>query len=409
MTSQFLVRWGIAGAMALNGLAVGARADDPKVPETRPSPVTATEPAGGVAASRPASEIVLVRIGDRSKDAITQEEFNSYFYGGPAAAFDRAKDLFMRELVERKWFWLYLDDHPELGVEAVVQGQKEQAMKDQNLKTDEDFAAWLREHRRTPEIWRRQARLLIGQGKLGEIGAKKAADEEQLKKMFEADKEAYDGTTVAARHILIGSPVFETPEQKRAKREKAEKLREDLVSGKVKWEDAVKESADYSTRMKNGDLGTFARHDTIMDELAAAAFRQKPKEIGEVIETPFGYHILEVLSRTPGTRSFEESKAEIRKWLTHEGYVAAIHEARVKYPVVGVEPPLPPTRPPWLPATATRPSGPTHNQPTPRMMPRRPGATRPALAPPTAHPTQKSSSNGPVPPAPAGGTARPPG
>jgi len=411
MIQQLLTRWCVAGAIVLGagGVFWAARAAAPENPPAAGASGAAptTSPAGAVAASQPASERVLVRVGNRDSGIITQEEFDAYFYGGQPDDFARAKDKFMRELVERKWMLLYAEDHPELNVEATVHEQIQALMKRQNLKTDQELENWLHGKSLTTVAWQRLLRFQAAKSKLTEMGEKKPADEETLKKIFDADPAAFNGTRMGARHILIGYAMYDPPEQKKAKREKAEKIREDLVSGKRTWEDALQESTD-STKTINGDLPGFTRHELLMEDLAAVLYPMELNKVGPVVETPFGYHIVTLFRRDPGTRSFEESKADIKKWLRREPYIAAIHEAMQKYPVVGVQPPVEPVRPaymrPALPSTrdpqnrpATRPGTQLHPMTRPGPMqpgirqsaPMRPGAgpaTRPAVGIPSPTP-----------------------
>jgi parvulin-like peptidyl-prolyl isomerase len=395
MMRGLFIQWCVSGSVILRGATLlGAlQAKAPETPGAISTPTTAptTSPAG-VPASQPAREIVLVRVGDTEKGIISQEEFNSYFYGGPIAPFEATKERFMRELVERKWFQLYLDDHPELNVEAAVREQAELLMKRQNLKTDEEFTAWLLTKRMTPEIWRRQARIQLAKTKLGEMGGKRGADEENLKKIFEAAPNEFNGTRLAARHILIGSPPYDTPAEKKAKREKAERIRQELLSGKRTWEDAVKESTD-DTKAINGNIGSFWRHDGIMEDLAAVLFPMEMHKLSEVVETPLGFHILELIRYDVNTRSFEQSKADIKTWLQREPYIQAIREAKMKYPAVGVQAPMTPTRPPWMPEVPV-----LRTQSRPAMPPiaTRP-STRPVRPPPKIAPIPPRTGTQPAP------------
>ena len=58
-----------------------------------------------------------------------------------------------------------------------------------------------------------------------------------------------------------------------------------------------------------------------------AAFSQKISEIGPVVETQFGYHIIQVLERTPAkTKKLEDVKPEIIKSLQEQNKQKAIKD-----------------------------------------------------------------------------------
>lgn len=90
-------------------------------------------------------------------------------------------------------------------------------------------------------------------------------------------------TQVRVRHILV------------KERDAAESIRQKLLDDGDFAELARKHSICPS-KAKGGDLGTFGRG-RMVPEFEKAAFAQQPGAIGEVVQTKFGYHIIEVLRR----------------------------------------------------------------------------------------------------------------
>jgi parvulin-like peptidyl-prolyl isomerase len=202
-----------------------------------------------------------------------------------------------------------------------------------------------------------QERLLIGKAMaaLSQKGESQSQDPKYMRKRFEEHPEEFDGTTVSARHIQKTVFPYDTLADREQKRAELAKIREDIVSGKVKWNDAVQQS-DCRSRLNGGNLGAFTRHIMITEPVAEAAFNMKVGELSEIVESDLGFHIIEVLARQPGNRKFEdnETQKELRHWFEFEPLQLAMREARNKYPVIGVEPPSDP--PPAVRLAASAPA-----------------------------------------------------
>ena len=110
-------------------------------------------------------------------------------------------------------------------------------------------------------------------------------------KFFQKNHAAFDKPPqVHARHILVNSL------------QQANMIEQKLKSG-AKFEDLAKQySQDPGSKGKGGDLGFF-RTGQMMPSFEKAAFAQKLNEIGPPVKSPFGYHIIEVLERTPGQKA----------------------------------------------------------------------------------------------------------
>lgn len=85
-------------------------------------------------------------------------------------------------------------------------------------------------------------------------------------------------------------------EQKQIAKDKAEDIRKRLLNGEDFCLLASIYSQDPSNKDNCGDLGCQTR-ETYVTDFSAAAFKLKPGEISEVVETEFGYHIIKMESR----------------------------------------------------------------------------------------------------------------
>ncbi|NLH49167.1 MAG: hypothetical protein GX444_11265 [Myxococcales bacterium] len=134
----------------------------------------------------------------------------------------------------------------------------------------------------------------------GEYEKEVTLTDAQVQEYYEANKEKEfkQPEQVHARHILIKSEPATDAAQKEAARLKAESLRLKLQNGGDFAELAKANSDDPGSKDKNGDLGWFGRG-RMVKTFEDTAFSLEPNKISEVVESPFGYHIIEVLEKKP--------------------------------------------------------------------------------------------------------------
>ena len=146
----------------------------------------------------------------------------------------------------------------------------------------------------------------------------KSGDDATAKKYYEDHKTEFERANV--RHILIrvaNQQMPAAPGKKDLNDADAKKLAGDIRARLVKGEDfatiAKAESYDTGSGARGGDLDPFARGQ--MDgEFEKAAFSQKIGEVGELVKTEYGYHILQVQARK--MQPYEEVKDSL---LTKQG------------------------------------------------------------------------------------------
>ena len=177
------------------------------------------------------------------------------------------------------------------------------------------------------------------------------ATDEKMKALFEHMPEAFDGTTIRARHILLSPGADE-----KAKQEALSKLREikaqiekDLAEGLAKlpadadnltkekkknelledaFGEAAKKISTCPSKSEGGDLRWFPRYGSMVEAFSKAAFGLKTYQISDVVTTPFGYHLILVTARKAGVPTkYEDAKVKES--------VKEIYEARLKEAVLG--------------------------------------------------------------------------
>lgn len=133
-------------------------------------------------------------------------------------------------------------------------------------------------------------------------------------KRFETQEE------VRVRHILIRTAEPDA-------RNKAGVILKDLKSGADFEKIAKEKSHDPGSAAKGGDLGMFGRGKMIKPFEDAAFKLQNKGDLSDVIETPFGFHILKLEEKKPaGVRPFIEVKEPLmqdaQKEILNQGRIA---------------------------------------------------------------------------------------
>ncbi|MCL2458717.1 MAG: SurA N-terminal domain-containing protein [Desulfobulbus sp.] len=124
-----------------------------------------------------------------------------------------------------------------------------------------------------------------------------------------------------ARHILFRMTAEDSPETKNAKKAQAEKVLARIRAG----EDFAKLAGQFSedaTKGQGGDLGFFARGQMVQP-FEESVFALKKGGVSDLVETPFGFHIIKLEEITPAqTHTLAEATPSIRRELEQKGVKA---------------------------------------------------------------------------------------
>ena len=162
-----------------------------------------------------------------------------------------------------------------------------------------------------------------------EISAWAKANTEAVKAAYEKNKVLYNQPEqVRARHILVKVASDATDAQKAEARTRAENLRKQVVDEKKDFAELAKQfSEDPGSRDNGGDLG-FNAAGAWVPEFSKAAFALSAGQISEVVQSPFGFHVIKVEEkRPPQTKAFEEVEQEIARTLMTKERSAALAKA----------------------------------------------------------------------------------
>jgi len=165
------------------------------------------------------------------------------------------------------------------------------------------------------------------------LGANIPVSDDALRQAYSSQMDRWKTPEeIQARHILIDYNK-DLPNKEKL-RKKAEDIAKQVKGGADFAEIAKKESQDPGSNTRGGDLGKFKRG--VMDKtFEAAAFALKPGEISGVVETPFGFHIIQTLAKEGGrVQTFDEVKAnlttELRRAQVYEKMPVLMEQARAE-------------------------------------------------------------------------------
>lgn len=118
---------------------------------------------------------------------------------------------------------------------------------------------------------------------------------------------------VHVSHVLVDTKGRSDEEA----RVRAEEVRSKALAGEDFAELAKEFSDDPSAKANQGDLGAFARGRMVKPFEDAAFALEKPGDISPLVKSPFGYHVIKLHEKLPGSRqSFDQVKAALIEEMT---------------------------------------------------------------------------------------------
>ena len=138
---------------------------------------------------------------------------------------------------------------------------------------------------------------------------------------------------IAARHILISTEGLSTDEEIQDARSRAQGVRDQLIEG-AEFAALARERSEGPSAAQGGQLGTFGRGQMVAP-FEEAAFALQPGEISQVVQTQFGFHVIQVTERIDGgIVPLADVRDQVEQYLMQEkqaelinGYVEELREA----------------------------------------------------------------------------------
>ena len=300
--------------------------------------VTTATPAPAAEAKAPAKaeEPVAVRID--GKPAITVAEldemveslFSRYSAQIPPEMADRARADIRRNqmqyLIDQR---LLVAEAAKLGL-AITEKEKLAALADMTggMTNLEAFALM---QGITPEKFDRMfsesllATKVVSAQTNGVAAPTEEAAKARFDELLEENPEAkYPDAKARASHILVEARAGKaTPEEDAAALKKITALRERALAGED-FAKLARENSDCPSAERGGDLGDFGRG-SMVPEFDKAAFEQPVGEIGPIVKTSFGYHVVKVTERDLGKAvEFDDVKGTILERMRREAVMEKI-------------------------------------------------------------------------------------
>lgn len=147
----------------------------------------------------------------------------------------------------------------------------------------------------------------------GQFGQSPSVTEQATREFYEQNKaQLQQPEQLHLRHILVRFQPNASPADKQQARQKADSLLARVQAGEDFAKLAQEHSDDPGSKANGGDLGWMGRGQTVPAFEKAAYALTQPNELSPVVESPFGYHIIQFLERkAPAAVPYEQVKDRI--------------------------------------------------------------------------------------------------
>lgn len=302
-----------------------------------PAPATAPgqpQPApGGAAPAPPAAEparpmpaelpAVLARVNGQ---AVTKAEFEHLIKTMEASANQSVpaerRDEIFRKALDQLVTYTVLSQESRARKVDVTQAELDATIKQMQSQfpNEQEFKKALAARGLTLEKLKSDTRIDIGINKMmeAEVASQTAPTDAQAREFYDKNPDKFkQEEAVRASHILFRVDESADAATKKKALEQAQSVLKQAKSGADFAELAKKHSADGSAQ-QGGDLNFFTKGQMV-PAFDQVAFALKPGQIGDIVTTQFGYHIIKVTERrAASTVPFEQVGDRIREFLTNQ-------------------------------------------------------------------------------------------
>ena len=150
--------------------------------------------------------------------------------------------------------------------------------------------------------------------------------DENLESLFKKFHEQFDGTQRRVSHILLRPDGLMDEAKLKDTVEQAKKLRDQIASGDITFEDAAAKYSAGPSHSHGGDIGYIPLEGAMVQQFSQTTFTLKPGDISQPVSTPFGIHLLKVTDIKPGTKTWQDAREPLQKMLSNYLFNAVAKE-----------------------------------------------------------------------------------
>jgi peptidyl-prolyl cis-trans isomerase C len=294
------------------GLSAGTGAVRAQIEPTAPAGPTARIPAGRTPVVAGANDVVATIADEDAKEQVTKGEVINFLSRYPIPANENREQVYrdaVDSLVNTKLLTIFLNRQKIAVPPAKI--DEELARLEQQLKADgRDLATALLEDNTSLDTVRKELENRI---RWSEYVKSKATDAE-LKRYVSANRDLFYGTQVRASHILLKVEPDAPAAEKEKIKQKLLTIKGQIDANAVNFAQAANKYSEDPANAggAGGDLDYFTLSSGFIPEFTDVAFRLKKGSVSEPIETPYGYHLIQVTDRKEGRPvDFEQNKPYI--------------------------------------------------------------------------------------------------
>jgi len=249
-----------------------------------------------------------------------RERFDAGYRGNDR---EKAMDEAKREFLDRMVDNLLMEQEAKKTGISVSDADVSDAIADlrnQRNISEDDFRKILDKEKISMDSYRQDIKNQLTKMRLvgRDIKAKVAATDEEIGAYYQKHREDYDGAeSVRLRQILLTVPEGAASEVKGRIRADVENIRKRLLKGE-RFEELCARFSQGPGAAEGGDIG-YIEKGAVLPEIDSVAFSLPQNKLSEVIESPAGFHIIEVTDRRgAGAKPIDVVREEIKATIDRE-------------------------------------------------------------------------------------------